>query len=249
MLEITYQSLTDVPEAFQELYSEKDGAFVLTGINGVKSEDDVKNALKARDNVKIELSEHKAELLKFKDIDVDKYKSALDENELLKAHKAGDKEFNLKTLFDARLQNAKKENDEHVRRLTEENTSYKDKIHSAEKQSLINKLIEGKVNDSDKKMVRIFLDTQLDRIDDDYLSNGKHGYDAGQSPQQVFDNAFKENPHWAIPSQSGKLTGSSANNNGIVNPFDKSTRNVTHQHKLISENPELAASMKASAEK
>ena len=99
-------------------------------------------------------------------------------------------------------------------------------------------------------MARIFLDTQLsEQVDGSYLSKGLYDFEAGLTPEQLFEIAFKGNPSWAVPSVSGGLSGSGNKTSGVSNPFSKETWNVTEQHKMMSDNPTLAESMRASAKK
>ncbi len=46
-LELTYDSIDAVPEAFRGLYSENDGKAVLTHVNGLKTPQDVQNVQEA----------------------------------------------------------------------------------------------------------------------------------------------------------------------------------------------------------
>ena len=43
MLELSYDTKDAIPNGFAELYTEKDGKFVLTGVNGMKTQTDVDN--------------------------------------------------------------------------------------------------------------------------------------------------------------------------------------------------------------
>ena len=46
-IEISYDTMNAVPEAFRGLYSERDGKAVLTGVNGLKTIHDVNNVQEA----------------------------------------------------------------------------------------------------------------------------------------------------------------------------------------------------------
>lgn len=56
-LEITYESLDKVPEAFRPLYAEQDGKAVLTNVNGVKTQSDVD---KIAEGLRKEREDHRA---------------------------------------------------------------------------------------------------------------------------------------------------------------------------------------------
>ena len=86
-LKLSYDKEDDVPEAFKELYTEKDGKFLLTGVEGLRTDTDVG---KLQDALKKERAAHdktKQTLKAFEGIDAEKIRGDLDELEELRAVK------------------------------------------------------------------------------------------------------------------------------------------------------------------
>jgi hypothetical protein len=54
-------------------------------------------------------------------------------------------------------------------------------------------------------------------------------------------------PHWFAPSQGGGSTGSTGGNNGVVNPWDSKSLNITEQMRITRADPARAAKLKAAA--
>lgn len=57
MLKVIHDTIEEIPEAFRDLYTQRDGKYVLTGIAGVKTEQDIAVLSKSLNS---EREEHKA---------------------------------------------------------------------------------------------------------------------------------------------------------------------------------------------
>ncbi len=83
-LKALYDKLDDIPEPFRELYTEREGKFELTGIEGVKTQADVDRVMQAHENEKKNHKETKEKLALFGELDPEKVQQDLAEVEELK---------------------------------------------------------------------------------------------------------------------------------------------------------------------
>ena len=78
-LKAVYDKLEDIPEKFQELYTERNGKFELTGIEGVKTPEDVARVQTALEKERREHGETKDKLKAYGDLDPEGVQKDLDE--------------------------------------------------------------------------------------------------------------------------------------------------------------------------
>lgn len=86
-IKLSYDTQDEIPEAFRELYTERDGKWVLTGVEGMKTAADVGNVQNALKKEREEHTATKAKLKKFEklgDRDVDELLKHADEVEDLR---------------------------------------------------------------------------------------------------------------------------------------------------------------------
>lgn len=89
VLEVQYDSIDAVPEQFRELYAEKDGAAVLTGVNGIKTQADIANLQEALRKERNDHKQVREAFAPFKDFDYEELQAQLDRIPALEAAAKG----------------------------------------------------------------------------------------------------------------------------------------------------------------
>lgn len=252
-LKVSYDSMSDVPSEFKGSFSEVDGKAVLSKEIEVKTEADVQAVLDAKGHIKTELTEAKEKLKSLDGITAEEFKKQQDELDVLRAKskEGGQDEEVIKSIVDARVARATEE-------LTKQNTELSTKLNEAdgfrfktEKDSQLNSALKGKVSESVMLDAQQIIGGAMERqADGTFLSNGSMGFEKGLNFEQIVIKATEARKHWMPTNTAGGATGNSdSSSQSASNPFAKSTFNRTEQHKLLSENPSLAASMQSQAQK
>lgn len=212
MLKATYASKEEVPEKFAELYTERDGQMVLTGVEGIKTQADVDAVKTTLTKVRKERDDFEKELKNFDGIDVEEIGTMRQELEELKlAGKDGkidDEAIN--KIVESRLKMK-------IAPIERERDSLKVQLDEAvsERDSLTNEkrvnTITSSLQDKAAQMVRpeavsdVLSRAGMFELSEDGKVLTKDGCDigVGLNPEQFISEMLKTQKHWANPSNSG----------------------------------------------
>lgn len=249
-LKLSYNSQEDIPNGYEALYTEKDGKWVLTGIEGMKTQEDI---TRLSESLRKEREDHKKvkdilAKLGGPDLDADALVEKLDEYEELKLRvesgeggKIDDKKVEelVEQRVQRRLAPVERERDRLKTRNTElenENGTLKGTITRGTVESELRRhATEGKV-------VTSALDDILDiganifEVAEDgavVTKQGLRNVPAGITPDVWLSDMKEKRPHWWPASQGGGAGGSGGGNGTGVNPWTKDNWSIEAQAQLV----------------
>ena len=253
-LKLSYNSQEDIPNGYEALYTEKDGKWVLTGIEGMKTQEDI---TRLSESLRKEREDHKKvkdilAKLGGPDLDADALVEKLDEYEELKLRvesgeggKIDDKKVEelVEQRVQRRLAPVERERDRLKTRNTElesENSTLKGTITRGTVESELRRhATEGKV-------VTSALDDILDiganifEVAEDgavVTKQGLRNVPAGVTPDVWLSDMKEKRPHWWPASQGGGAGGSGGGNGTGVNPWTKDNWSIEAQAQLVRTDP------------
>lgn len=253
-LKLSYNSQEDIPNGYEALYTEKDGKWVLTGIEGMKTQEDI---TRLSESLRKEREDHKKvkdilAKLGGPDLDADALVEKLDEYEELKLRvesgeggKIDDKKVEelVEQRVQRRLAPVERERDRLKTRNTElenENGTLKGTITRGTVESELRRhATEGKV-------VTSALDDILDiganifEVAEDgavVTKQGLRNVPAGITPDVWLSDMKEKRPHWWPASQGGGAGGSGGGNGTGVNPWTKDNWSIEAQAQLVRTDP------------
>lgn len=239
-LEAIYKNIEDVPEQYRDLYSERNGQFELTGINGVKTQADVDRLSTALTK---ERDDHKATKTKFQvwgDLDYEETIAKLDKIPELEAaaKDGGVDEEKMNELVEARIKTriapierkleqattALAEKDATISEYSAKET--KRTIHDSVREALVEtKVLDVAHEDALSLAERIFEVGEDGRV----TVKDNVGYTPGIGPKDFLGEIQAKRPHWWAPSQGGGAGGGGGGGIKGDNPWSKAGWNLTKQ--------------------
>lgn len=243
-----YNSKDDIPAGYEELYSERDGKWLLTGVEGIRTDADVARVQTALTQEKAKTKELKAKLDLFGDLDPEEVHTQLEEIDELrvKATANGGKvdDAQIQALVDAKV---KKE----TATLTRENTKLKTTVDelttsNTELSSTIKKSkIETAVRQAAEKggVVATAIDDIVmygERVlevteDGSVITKDGVGVTPGLTVDVLLSDMKEKRPHW-WPASVGGGAGGGKNNGGMSdNPWSAANWNLTAQGAYVKQ--------------
>lgn len=256
-LKAVVDKIDDIAEPFRELYSERNGKFELTGVEGMKTQADID---RIQASLIKERNDHKATKDKFStfaDLDLSEIQAKLDKYPELEAAAAGKlDEKQIDSLVEGRIKtrlaplerelktakNALGEKDEIITKFTIKDKQRKITravSEAAKKAGLQDTAVEDAV----------LLGERVFELNEDGSVTTKDGVGCtpGIDPVVWFSEMQPKRPHWWGPSAGGGAGGNRGSNNGGMNPWAHDTWNMTEQGKILRENPTRADQLAKSA--
>lgn len=251
MLELMYDTQDAIPAGYEDLYTEKDGKWHLTGIKGMKSQGDID---KLQDGLKKERAAHKATKDKLAklggdDVDIDKMLTDLDELEDLRARiEAGEggkvDEAKLEKLVEQRIQRqlkpVERERDQLKSKVTELETANGELKGTLNRSTIETKLRELATNE---KVVAsalddvLFIGSNLFELTEDGEIVAKAGSRLaaeGTAPDAWLADMKEKRPHWWPQSQGGGAGGGKGDGGfGGSNPWSAKTWDLDAQAAMV----------------
>lgn len=286
MLKKFYDTQAEVPEAYRALYTEKDGKWHFTGVEGMVPSEKVKEFRDNNDTLKQEVATLKGQLAKFENVDVEKYRDLLGKEKDLREGKLYDKN-KIDELVNGRTEEMRREHTNQLKQLTDAKDAAEKKskeLHENLKRQMIdNKIITigsrpefgleptGHLDLVNRARSVADLDDNGNLIfknPDGTKMYGKDGITPMTSEEWVEKQATVEAKHLFKPSGGsgtppggggggggGSRNGTSieiegrmyGTGQGQYNPFDKKTRNLTDQGKVMDKDIKLAEALAAAA--
>ena len=250
MLKALYSKQDEIPETFRELYSERDGKWELTGVDGMHTQATVDRLEGALARAKSEREEAKKALADRGEATPVRVQELTDEVEELKTklEMAGktpeDFETKLSELADRRATSkvapVQRELDEAKKKIGElegangellvtvNNRDIDDVLRSAASK---HKVVQTAVPD-------VLMHRGLFEKDESGAIVGRDGVGItpGISPEQWLQDMQKTRGHWWAPSQGGGATGGGPNGGIGDNPWSAKNWNLTKQGEFVKEN-------------
>lgn len=257
MLQMSYTSQEMIPEAYRNLYTENNGTFALTQVQGIKTQQDVNNVMESLRKERNDHSAIKQKYSVFGDKDPNEILTQLDRIAELEAAAAGAKSpEELETLVAARLQTKTgplerelAEVKTQLQAALEESTEYKTQIRNS---TIANDIRAAAV----KAKVRpeaiddlIFQGQTLFDLDETGKSIAKAGgsITPGIMPEVWLTELKQIKPfYWPASQGVGAKPGFHMPGGGL-NPFTKEGWNKTQQYEMVRNDREKAEQMAKAA--
>jgi len=260
-IELSYDKMDAVPEAFRDLYTEKDGKAVLTGVNGMKTSQDVLNVQEA---LRKERADHTALKDAFKPWksfgdDPAELQAKLDRIAELEAAAGGKlDDAAIQKLVDARLGQKTAPLERQLKdALTEretilsENSTLKTSILSRDRNDAVRAIAtEMKVLATAIPDVELVAGMFLEKDETSgqfIVKADAPGVTPGLDIKGFLKEMQKVRPHWWPASQGGGAGGGGGFENADDNPWSAKGWNLTKQGAYIKENGMAKAEVAAKA--
>lgn len=235
-LKLKYDNQEDIPEGYADLYSEKDGVWHLTGVEGMKTEEDTRKLSKSLREEREAHKKTKDKLAKLggDDVDIDEVVEQLDELEDLRARvEAGEggkvDEEKLEELVEARvkrqLRPVERERDQLKSRnqeLETENGTLHTTINNGTIESRLRELATAEKVVGSAMDDILFMGTHLFEVAEDgeiVAREGARGVEAGITPDVWLGDMKEKRPHWWPASQGGGAGGGAGGAGAGSNPW------------------------------
>lgn len=244
-LELNYDSLDAVPEAFRPLYSEKDGKFALTAVNGLKTVQDVANVQEALRKERNDKAALEAALRPWKDLKHSEVMAQLDRVRELEAAAAGKiDEKKLEEIVTARigqktgpLERQLNEYKTNFETAAQERDALKQQIARRDLSDAVRTVAtEMKVVSTAIADVEMIASVYLERDETTgnfIVKNGVPGITPGLDVKGFMKEMQKQRPHWWPASQGGGANGGGAGGDSSDNPWSAKNWNLTKQGQVI----------------
>lgn len=260
-LKAIHSTQDEIPEEFRSLYSERDGKWELTGVEGVKTQADIDRIMGGLEKEKDDHKTTKAKLKVWTDMGLDTEQLHKDQDELkelrvqVEAHD-GDDEERVAKLVDARVATkvAPLERElETTKAELETSSVLVVKLEGNERSRVVtdavrtaamdNKVVDTALDDILLLGERVFeIDEQGEVITRDGM-----GVTPGIAASIWFDEMKDKRPHWWPVSQGGGAGGSGDGEGFANNPFSPDHWNMTEQGRAVVADRPKAERMAKSA--
>lgn len=258
-IKMSYSDESDIPAEYKALYTEKDGAWVLTGVEGMKSQKDVNNVAEA---LRKERNDHKVLRESLRNIFGEQYNlteigeriGRVEELEALVEGGDFKDPKKLEALVEARMKTKLSPLERQIADLTKKNAdlvaeneghvtkSRTRAIHDAIREAATKvKLLPGALDDALMLAERAFIVTE----DGTVVTSDNHK-SPGMTPSDWFSELQPTKTHWWPASQGGGAGGGQGNSPS-ANPWSDEHWNLTEQSRIFRENSSRAANMAAAA--
>ena len=257
-IELAYDNMNAVPEAFRGLYEEKDGKAILTRVNGMKTGQDVLNVQEALRKERQDHTTAKDALKAFSALgkpaaDLQALLDRLPELEV--AAKGGTDETKLQSLLEQRLGQKTAPLERQIRELTEAQTiltAERDEARAINQRRDMSDAVrtvagEMKVLATAIPDVELFAQMALERQEDgSYVTKANlPGVTPGVDVKTMLKDLQKTRPHWWPQSEGGGAGGGGGRD--ADNPWTAGNWNMTKQSEYVTKNGLAAAQAAAKA--
>lgn len=255
-LKAVVASLDEVDEKYHDLYTERNGQFELTGVEGMKTQADVDRLQKA---VEKEREAHKSTKEKYSflnDYDLDEAKERLENYDELEAKTGEIDEEKVNKLVEARVKREIAPLERENKQLKIQNEELGGKVQSFEKKDNERSITDNIRDAAQKLKIR---DTAVDDAitlglnvferdeDGNVVTKDGIGVTPGVQPEVWLEEMQERRPHWWPENQGAGARGNRTGGGGGFNPFTAENWNLSEQGKLVRSNPEKANQMAKAA--
>lgn len=259
VLKALYASKEEIPAGYEDLYTEKNGKWEFSGVEGLKTQADV---TRVQESLTKERAAHKATKEAFKGLDgldVTEVLAKLDRVEELEAQVATGNGADpakidalVETRIKSRLAPVERERDQLKGQVVElggkveqfETQSKTRSVHDAVRTEATKLgIIPSALDDALMLAERALGVSEEGTVVVKENSGFTEGLDVGTWLTEVRE----KRAHWWPASEGGGAHGGNNNNGGGVNPFSNAGWNMTEQGRIYKENPAKAENMAKSA--
>lgn len=213
MLKARYAKKEDIPQGFESLYTEKDGEFILTGIEGVKTESDIAAIKKALDSERDAHKQTRTQMKKLEDIEkklAEMTSTKKDKEPAIdpKDDKSTDPNF-------LALKKSLEKQQEIIEQMQQRNKELE--LENKQKSILdqLKKTASGKIRNEAMGDLELYA-SMFDMTDDgDVVTKD------GTKLSEWFETTLKNKPHWLPENQPGGATGGAGPGAGNLSIDDK----------------------------
>lgn len=251
------ETLDDIDEPFRTLYTERDGKYELTGVEGMKTQADIDRLQSALTKERNDHKSVKDKLHSFGDLDADEVHNKLDRMIELEAAAGGKiDEAKMEELLEGRLRVKLGPLERELKQVRTERETLAETVgtyETAERRRTVHgavraackgaKLDDGPIEDALLLSERVF---EIAEDGKTVLTKDGMGCTPGVSPEVWLSEMQPKRPHWWGPSQGGGSRPGSTFN-AVDNPWSAENWNVTKQNQLTTENRTRAEQMAKSA--
>lgn len=259
-LKAIYKTQDEIPEQYRDLYSERNGQWELTGVEGAKTQSDVERVQNGAAQERADHAETKAKLKiytdAFGDRPVAEINADLDRIPELEAKAGGElDQEKIDTLVDAKVRREMAPIERENKQLKEENTTLKaeNEGHVASNTS---RSIKDGLRDAGQAAKML-----PGAMDDLLMYENQFEYDAagvlvtkeggilpaGLQPDAFVTEMKDKRPHWWGASEGGGAGGNLGGLPGGENPFSHKYWNATKQGALLRSDPTKAEQLAKAA--
>lgn len=256
-LKIVEENLDLVDAAFHSLYTEQEGKFVLTGVDGMKTDADISRMNAAILKERTATAEAKAKYAAFNGQDPIEILAQLDripELEALASGKVDDTKIEsiVETRLKAKLnplerlleaEKAKSANLENINKMFVEKEKTVS-IHSAVRKAAAAANVRTEAIDDAITLAERYFELSDDGA---VIAKDVPGVTQGIDPAMWLSDLQTKKPHWWGETVGGGAAGSNSGFSGINNPWTADNWNMTEQGKLYAKNPAKAEQMAKAA--
>lgn len=243
-IEVTYDTADDVPAEYKGLYTEVEGKFVLTGVNGLKTQTDID---KLSESLRKERGDHSATKQKLQPFialgNLDEVKAKLDKYPELEAlAEAGGKpidEKKLEGIVNGRVAPLQRELEaarSTIAELTQKSAELSGSLTKRDIHDDVRKAaITAKITDTALEDVLLFADHYFERVDGKTVTKEVGGLMPGLDPGAWLADQREKRPHWWPGSTGAGANGGGPGGGGGDNPWSKAKWNTTEQGRIVRE--------------
>ncbi|MCK5131709.1 MAG: hypothetical protein KAR40_06100 [Candidatus Sabulitectum sp.] len=260
-LKVTHDTIDDVPEGYRELYTEREGKFHLTGVEGVKTQVDIDRIMQAKTHVQEEKKELQTKLDVWGELNHDEVMGKLDRFDELDLAAKGNKEdmdAKLDELTEKRIGSRLAPVERENKRLTTDLAKALETVgilqaaevkrtidDSVRKEATKIKVIPEAIDDV------IMLANAVFEVTEDGQTLTKEnpfGITPGLTAEGFLQDMQEKRPHWWPKSEGSGATGSLGGGSFGKNPWTHDNWNMTEQAKVFrGQGAEIAAKMAKAA--
>jgi hypothetical protein len=243
-----YDKQEDIPEAFRELYTERNGKWELTGIEGIKTQEDVTRLETALTKERADHKATKDKLSPFKDMNAEEVLAKLDRMEELEAAAGGKvDEAKLDEIVEKRLKARVAPLDRKIADLTTKLTEVEASKTAAEgkltKRSIADEVrsaaLKAKIVDTALDDVLLLADTMFTmREDGKIVVRDDAPFSPGLDANTWVNDLKEKRPHWWPASKGAGSGGGNSIDGGGTNPWSAKGWNMTAQGTILREKGE-----------
>jgi hypothetical protein len=256
-LKAIHDTVDEIDEPFRSLYTERDGKFHLSGVEGVKTQADIdrlQGALTKERNDHKTVKDRLDKFAAFGEVDPSEILAKLDRLPELEAAAAGKlDEDKIKELAENRvnvataplkrdLEKIAKERDT----VTQERDVLRDTLRSRDiKDAVLSAVLKAKVTETAIDDVLMLADRVFE-VNEDGTITAKDGMGVtpGSTPEGWLQEMQPKRPHWWPASQGGGAGGGNGPGGGFAdNPWAADQWNMTKQGQIYNQDPKKAEHM------
>lgn len=252
-LHTSYDSLDQVPETFRSLYKENDGKAVLSGVVGLKTQDDINRLQGALDKERNDHKTVRSTLSKLGERDINDVLADLDRIPALEAAANG---TNIDEQIAGRLQQETAPLNRTIKTQTEELATLREQVQTYQQREVhrdINDTV-GKFANKSKVIPDAVEDIQFmarsifEKNDngDVVAKTGIPGVTPGITPEVWLTELQRAKPYF-WPASNLPNMGKGDGQQGGANPWHKDSWNMTEQGRIVRENRSKADQLAAQA--